>query len=275
MLNHWLSPLKHLDMKLLLKKINRRTRSFGFDIWKFINAMRGVPFYFKDYKELKKQKGDDQTFVVRKNFPILNERFESGGTASGHYFHQDLYVARKVYKNNPVKHVDIGSRVDGFVAHVAVFRKIEIFDIRNIENKVDNLVFKQQDMMQLSDELIGYCDSISSLHAIEHFGLGRYGDPIDYLGYEKALNNITAILKTGGKFYFSVPIGQQRIEFNAQRVFSVQFLLDFFKKDYEIVAFSYVDDEGDFHQNVTLSESKAEDSFGCTFGCGIFELTKK
>lgn len=262
-------------MKLLIRKINRRTRSFGFDIWKFINSVRGITFYFKDYKELKRQKGDDKKFIVRRNFPILNERFESGGTASGHYFHQDLYVASKIFENNPVKHVDIGSRVDGFAAHVAVFREIEIFDIRNIVNKVKNLIFKQQDMMQLSDDLIGYCDSISSLHAIEHFGLGRYGDPIDYHGYEKALNNITKILKAGGKFYFAVPIGEQRIEFNAQRVFSVKFLLDYFVTDYNVDEFSYVDDQGDLHQNVSLTENNTQQSFGCTFGCGIFELTKK
>ena len=28
-------------------------------------------------------------------------------------------------------------------------------------------------------------DSVSCLHAIEHFGLGRYGDPIDVFGHIK------------------------------------------------------------------------------------------
>lgn len=73
--------------------------------------------------------------------------------------------------------------------------------------------------MELPAGMVNYCDSISSLHAIEHFGLGRYGDPIDYFGYLKALQNIAKIVKTGGTFYFSVPIGPQRIEFNAHRVF--------------------------------------------------------
>jgi SAM-dependent methyltransferase len=133
----------------------------------------------------------------------------------GHYFHQDLLIAREIYKNNPVKHIDIGSRIDGFVAHVAVFREIEIFDIRLQENNVKNIIYRQADLMRIQDEMIEYCDSVSSLHAIEHFGISRYGDPIDAKGHIKAIGNIFKILKPGGKFYFSVPIGKQRIEFNA------------------------------------------------------------
>ena len=78
--------------------------------------------------------------------------------------------------------------------------------------------------MLLPNDLINYYDSISSLHAIEHFGLGRYGDPIDYYGFEKAIDNISKLLEISGHFYFSVPIGPQRIEFNAHRVFSIKFL---------------------------------------------------
>jgi len=32
--------------------------------------------------------------------------------------------------------VDIGSRVDGFVAHVASFREIEVFDVRPISAQI-------------------------------------------------------------------------------------------------------------------------------------------
>jgi len=63
----------------------------------------------------------------------LDDRFDQSGTASGHYFHQDLLVASRIFINNPEKHVDIGSRIDGFVAHVASFREIEVFDIRSLE----------------------------------------------------------------------------------------------------------------------------------------------
>lgn len=194
---------------------------------------------------------------------------------SGQYFHQDLFVARKIYNNNPVRHFDIGSRTDGFVAHVAVFRKIEIADIRKQTSTVSNIIFKQADLMQLPNDMINAFDSISSLHAIEHFGLGRYGDPVDYNGYIKGIDNITKMLQPGGKFYFSVPIGKQRIEFNSHRVFSVSHLLDLFKENYILNSFSYVDDNGDFFEEVALTQDEINKNYGCYFGIGIFELTKK
>ena len=100
--------------------------------------------------------------------------------------------------------------------------------------------------MQLPENMLNYCDSISALHSIEHFGLGRYGDSIDYYGYLKALDNISKILRSGGKFYFSVPIGDQRIEFNAHRIFSIKYLLYLFDERYYLNSFSYVDDFGKF-----------------------------
>jgi SAM-dependent methyltransferase len=194
---------------------------------------------------------------------------------SGHYFHQDLLIARKIYELNPQKHVDIGSRTDGFVAHVAVFREIELFDIRPAHSTVKNILFKQADLIQFPEELSNYTDSISSLHAIEHFGLGRYGDPIDYNGHLKALQNISRIVRSGGMFYFSTPIGPQRIEFNAQRVFNISYLLEALTPSFTLKAFHFVDDKGDLHENVVLTDEVIRNNAGCNFGCGIFELLKK
>jgi len=254
--------------------LKKTFRLFGFDIIVFVNAIRGLSFFINDYSKIKKQKGVDTQFPFGKLYPILGDRFTESGTMKGHYFHQDLYVARKIFKNEPLRHIDIGSRNDGFVAHVAVFRQIEIIDIREQTSKVPNIIFRRADLMQLPGDMINTFDSISSLHAIEHFGLGRYGDPIDYNGHLKALENITRMLQTGGKFYFSVPIGSQRIEFNAHRVFSVRYLLDIFNEKFNLNSFSYVDDKGDFFENVETNQLEIDKNYGCNYGCGIFELTK-
>jgi hypothetical protein len=82
------------------------------------------------------------------------------------------------------------------------------------------------------------------------------------------------MLKKGGKFYFSVPIGPQRIEFNAHRIFSIIYLLKLFDGKYQVDHFSFVDDRGDLHENVPLTEANAQNNFGCVYGCGIFEMTK-
>jgi len=240
-------------------------------------SVAGLPFFIKDvfaFYWQGRRSNEKQHFSFGMMYPILDERFQESGSASGHYFHQDLLVAQRVFKNNPVTHLDIGSRVDGFIAHIASFRKIEVLDVRSTEAKVKNILFKTADLMHLNESLIECCDSLSCLHALEHFGLGRYNDTVKYDGHLDGLNSMHQILKPNGKFYFSVPIGKQRVEFNAHRVFSLSYLLNLFDSKYTIDRFSYVDDNGDLHENVAIDKVDISENFGCIYGCGIFEMTK-
>lgn len=234
-----------------------------------------MPSFLKEYRTFKKQTAQNpDDFPFGKFYPCVEDRSQESGTTTGHYFHQDLLVAGKIFKNNPDKHIDIGSRIDGFVAHVASFREIEVFDIRKLSYQIDNIIFKQVDMMDLRLGLSDYCDSISCLHALEHFGLGRYGDPIDSQGHRRGWQNIYQVLKKNGKLYFSVPIGRQRIEFNAHRVFSLDYLIRMMNGLYQIDSFDYVNDAGNLIKNAALSEETIKNNFSCHYGCGIFELTK-
>lgn len=262
----------------MFKQLKKKMMTYGIHLDEMKQAIKGptVPAWFqRDLNTLKKQIGFDTRFPFGKMWPIYNERKSQAGLMKGHYFHQDLYVAKLIFRANPIKHLDIGSRVDGFVAHVASYREIEIIDIRPINSRVEHIQFRQADLMELPEDLKNYCDSVSSLHVIEHFGLGRYNDPIDYLGHEKAIKNIAQILKPGGIFYFSVPIGPQRIEFNAHRVFSLAYLNTLLQEEFAIQSFSYVDDKGDFFEEIPLSNDVVETNAGCTFGCGIYTLKKK
>ena len=89
------------------------------------------------------------------------------------------------------------------------------------------------------------------------------------------LKNITSLLKSSGKFYFSVPIGPQRIEFHAHRVFSLSFLMEMISPFYTIDMFSYVDDQNNFYPDVQLTNELINNNCNCRYGCGIFELIKK
>lgn len=237
-------------------------------------SLKGRPYFRRDLKEIRKQLKNEKEFAITSLYPILRDRFEASGSL-GHYFYEDLTVAQRVFENKPIKHVDVGSRVDGLVAHIATFREIEVFDIRPQEASVKNIRFVVADFMNISPALCNYTDSLSSLNVIEHFGLGRYGDPIDVNGHLKGLNSIYKVLKPGGRFYFSTPIGPQRIEFNAHRCFSMEYLLKLFEPLYRIDRFSYVDDADILHQNVSLDPENIRTSFGCHFGFAIFEMTKK
>ena len=263
-------------MRQFLRYLYRWLLAFGIDPRITWHAMTGLPTYLLDLQKFNSQKKLTSTKMqFGALYPCLEDRYSQNGYTRHHYFHQDLLVAQRIFFNNPKHHVDIGSRVDGFVAHVASFRSIEVYDIRPQSSKIHHITFKQTDLMAALDEnLIDYCDSLSCLHALEHFGLGRYGDPLNFDGYLLGLDNFYQILRKGGKFYFSVPIGPQRIEFNAHRVFSLEFLLKNFSTKYQIDQFSYVDDQAVLHENTSLTDDQVLNDFGCRFGCGIFEMTK-
>jgi len=250
--------------------------AFGVDPKKMFYSFFGLFGYFRDFIKFNKQKKTsifkfDNGFL----FPCVADKFQQNGSLKGHYFYQDLYVARRVFEASPKKHVDIGSRVDGFVAHVAAFRKIEVIDIRPTKSLVQSISFIEADLMQpVNPELIEYCESLSCLHALEHFGLGRYGDEIDYQGYLKGLANLSKILKQGGVLYLSVPIGKPQVQFNAHRVFSVDHIEEVTSNYFKTNCFSYINDNGEFFVDEDLNAIGAKNSFECEFGCGIWELIK-
>ena len=122
-------------------------------------VLPGLVAAVRDYAALKRQnRAAGRPFRLRFSMPCLKDRYEDSGSARGHYFHQDLLVARRVFARNPERHMDVGSRVDGFVAHVAAFREIEVFDIRPMSVTVPGIRFRQMDLMNPSDDFTACCD---------------------------------------------------------------------------------------------------------------------
>ena len=117
-------------------------------------------------------------------------------------------VTRRIYINNPTKHIDVNSRIDGFVAHVVSFRQIEVIGFRPLSSEIPNVQFKQADLMKpIQNDAIDYCDPLSCLYVLELFGLCRYREPINNNGYLFGFNNLFHILNKDVILYLSVPIG--------------------------------------------------------------------
>lgn len=242
---------------------------FGLDPIKFFKAIRGLPFYINDLFEFKKTyKG--RLFIK----PCLGDRFDEGGSSKGEYFWQDLIVARWIHKKNPKIHVDVGSRFDGFVAHLASFREVEVFDVRPITTEIPGIKFTQADLMDASKITNDYCDSLSCLHALEHFGLGRYGDPINAQGYVNGIQNLSLLLQQGGTLYLSVPIGKERVEFNANYVFDPRKIIKTAAiNNLKIVSLIIIGNDG-IPQEITVSDNLLEKIGNNYYSLGIFSFLK-
>lgn len=235
---------------------------------------RNVIKYVWDFRRFREALGHSQEWPLGESWPVINEWYQAGGHANGAYFHQDLWAAHKIFERNPSRHIDVGSRIDGFVAHVACFREIEVYDIRPMSGSARNIKFVQRDLMKSAEQEV--CDSLSSLHVIEHFGLGRYGDEIDPWGYKTGFKCISDLLRPGGSFYFSVPLGPQRVEFNAHRVFGLRHLLSLIDENgFDITEFSFVNDAGNIVENAPLTKEAIASNCSVNLGCALFDLRKR
>lgn len=260
-------------MKSLKSKINSIfINVLGINL-KTIKSLIYFPKFFKDFFLFLSQGGK-----INSIFPILSDYHDFAGNIFNQYFIQDLHVSKLIYKNrnNFDKHLDVGSRLDGFVSTLSVFSKVDVFDIRPLKVFSNNVKFIQKDFIKETKFDETRYKSISCLHSIEHFGLGRYSDKINKDGPIIGFKNLYSLLENKGFLYLSFPISSKpRVEFNAHRIFSQTVILEWIStlliNDLDLVSFDYIDDKLNLHINQNI-EKKIEK---LSFGCGIFTMRKK
>lgn len=69
-------------------------------------------------------------------------------------------------------------------------------------------------------------DAVISLCAVEHFGLGRYGDPFDIDADKKALAEMIRVLKPGGQLILTTTLTRATpaLAFNAHRIYNLEMI---------------------------------------------------
>lgn len=201
--------------------------------------------YADDIKEYVRQCGSSTQFVFHEDdqLKFLEESIEPAAEPEDAFF-QDLWAARHIYRSN-IKHVhDIGSRFDGLIAHLLAMEvRVTMLDIRPFDRHIEGIDYIQTDAMDMSNIPDNSIETLTAICSLEHFGLGRYSDPIDYDGWKKALRAIRHKMKIGGKFYMSVPVGDERVRFHAYRVFHPMTIVNELLPDMVLDEFSYIDSE--------------------------------
>lgn len=224
----------------------------------------------KKYREINTR----EQFTATKEWQhiILGEWEESAG-GLGCYFWQDLWAAKKVADKNPQKHYDIGSSLRGFIGHLSSFRdNIVLIDVRPMDKEIPGVTFIQGDAKKLSNIADDSLESLSSLCALEHFGLGRYGDEIDPEGCFKALKEYQRVVAHGGNLYLSVPIGYEMLQFNAHRIFYPETIINELS-EMELMEFSTTGSEDCILYNEDIHKYDLVKTGGSRFG--LFHFVKK
>lgn len=259
-------------MNFLKNKARTLYRVFGallFDPRELLRKLGGLPFFIGDaFRYIRRGQPAGFRLGLGDLYPVLAERFSEAGSARGHYFFQDLWAARKLKSLAVGGHVDVGSRLDGFVAHVLPFVNVTYVDLRPLGISVEGLEFRQGSILKMPfpDASV---PSLSSLHVLEHIGLGRYGDPVDPSGYVPAAGELARVLADGGTLLLGVPVGRERLCFNAHRVFDPETVVGLFA-GLRMKEFSLITDSGD---GVVVGAS-FDQARACDYGCGLFVFTK-
>ena len=183
-----------------------------------------------------------------------------------HYFYQGAWLARKLAHPKPDQHVDIGSSVLT-MSVLSAFVNTTFVDYRPLKVSLPGLTSIAGNILDLpfDDDSV---PSLSCLHVIEHIGLGRYGDPIDPEGSIKAADELQRIVGSGGKLFLSLPVGRERICFNAHRVHAPETVIKMFSK-LKLIDFSYVNDSGELLESQPVGAASQLE-----YGCGLFYFEK-
>ncbi len=233
-----------------------------FFLFNVIGLVKGVTWFLSDYFELKRQLSLNNNAAKIDAFcPQLNDK-TSITPIEPIYFFQDAWAAKKIFELKPEHHYDVGSAAKT-IAIISQFVPTTMVDIRPLELNLENLYFKKGSILNLPFE-DNSIKSISSLCVIEHIGLGRYGDPIDILGSEKAVKELIRVTAPGGIILLSVPVGNaNKVLFNAHRIFDKDYLMKLFYSC-ELIEDKYILRQ-QFNRKITITDE---------FQVGLFKFKK-
>jgi len=226
-----------------------------------VAAVRWLPRYLYEWRRFCRI--SDSPARLADLWPCLGDRVRHT-PFDPHYFHQAAWLARLLAQSRPAIHIDIGSSVTAIgvlSAHVPLI----FVDYRPLQVRLAGLASVAGDITRLPfpDKSVV---SLSSLHVIEHIGLGRYGDAIEPGGAIMGLRELQRVLADGGSLYLSTPVGRERVCFNAHRVFAPETIVGALPR-LRLRRFCYVGDDRNFYADAPLAEAAGQD-----YGCGLFEF---
>jgi hypothetical protein len=207
-----------------------------------------------------------ESLRVINSFPQLYDR-TSATAVDSHYLNSSMWAMRAVLQRDVSLHVDVASS-HVFCALLSTVVPVAFIDYRPAGIDAPGFSSVAGDAIRLPfpDASVW---SLSCLHAAEHIGLGRYGDPLNPAGTRLAASELARVLSPGGQLLFALPVGRERVCFNAHRILSPLSVPLMFP-DLSLAEFSAVLDDGTFVSPAMLSDVAEAD-----YACGLFRFLRR
>jgi hypothetical protein len=212
-----------------------------------------------------------QRFTLRWTDRWLHLRDATSTTAfDRHYVFHTAWAARILAETGVREHVDVASSLY-FATSASAFLKIQFIDFRPAQLGLSNLDSRAGTLMSLpfADSSLS---SVSCMHVVEHVGLGRYGDSLDYEGDLKAVAELARVVSSGGQLLLVVPVGgEARIQFNAHRIYTYRQVVDMLPS-FSLHEFALIPDDG--AEDGLIRHAAPELADRQRYGCGCFHFVK-
>ena len=153
--------------------------------------------------------------------------FEPGAHPENFIDHECAFAARHIHRARPERILDVGS-YRHFILGLSAHYPVTTLDVRPRKTTGGNEVQITCDAKEPTLPEDSF-DLVLSLCALEHFGLGRYGEEFDRIADQKAFREMIRVLRPGGRLIFTTTITRARpsIAFNAHRIYDHQMLRAF------------------------------------------------
>jgi len=228
-----------------------------------------TPFILSDYLRFFGLKKDKRfNCNITDVYPCVKDKTIKTGF-DRHYVYHTSWAARKVKEINPEFHTDISSSLF-FAGIVSAFVPVKFYDYRPADLILKNFESSQADLLNLPFENDSV-KSLSCMHVVEHIGLGRYGDILDYDGDIKAMNELKRVLAVNGNLLFVVPMGKEaKIQFNAHRIYTYAQIVDYFS-GFILKEFALIPENSG---KMIFAQEAVEKSDNENYACGCFWFIK-
>ena len=225
---------------------------------------------FQAFKQLSEHNVPRFEMNWNERFPVYDEA-TSVTEFDRHYVYHPAWAIRILRQTQPEEHTDISS-ILSFATSLSAFIPVKFYDYRPAKLSLSNLTCEHADLKNLSfaDNSVR---SLSCMHTVEHVGLGRYGDVLDYDGDLVAMQELQRVLAVGGDLLFVVPVGKPRILFNAHRIYSYSQIIAAFGA-LRLVEFSLIPDRDEAGRVGIIKDATEALANRQHYGCGCFWFKK-